>query len=192
MDKLYRYFAPVNLPHAVEHESECATYPCVTLRQVDKVYGIEGVGKSIVRTLITGVYSMSTTREQMPKEAADNAAGLFVAKYGNECTLYALMVYFGNYLTEYKSTYAQFDVQDILQQYHKKFLPRWRMKLGEENQQIQTNRKDEINGLEALKLYIRNNIMNGDDLRTGYLYKNGTITDSMIEEEQMAIKAGVF
>lgn len=193
VEKLYKFFAPVNFAYAITHEYECVTYPCITLKRVDMVYEVMGVAQTIIRNLIVGVYSMSTAREPMSQDAVNNAAGLFVAKFGGECTLYGAMLYFGNYLTEYKSSYAQFDVQDILQQYGKKFVPWWRARLSRAaNEETQRKVISGPHGQEALKLYVRAEIEVGRDLKGGFLYQSGFITDAMIAEAEKDIKDGVF
>ena len=193
VEKLYRFFAPANLPYAIAHEQDCVTSPCITLNRVDEAYQTQGCAQTIIRNLIVGVYSMSTAREPMQQDAANNAAGLFVAKFGNECTLYGAMLYFGNYLTEYKSTFAQFDVQDILQQYGKKFVPWWRSRLSRvANEEPRTKAINGPQGKEGLKMYIRTEINKGRDLKGGYLYQSGIITDAMIQQAETEIKNGVF
>ena len=104
------------------HATECATQPCITLAMVDALYDKEGTIQTlamvdalydkegtiqrIVRGMFTGMYSLTTSREPLNQQASDMAADLFIAKYGHECTLYAMMHYFGNYLTEYKASYC--------------------------------------------------------------------------------------
>lgn len=123
------------------------------------------------------------------------AADLFIAKYGHECTLYAMMLYFGNYLTEYKASYAQYDVQDILQQFGKKFLPRWRQRLAENEQPQQVKEAAQPVGIDGLKVMIRNRLYNGEtveQLKDGYLYSAGIMTDAMIAEAVQAVKDGII
>lgn len=186
------YFSPVNVAKAVTNESECVSRPCITLREVDKVYK-DGTSQSIIRNLISGLYSMSLTKERMPYEAVNNAAALFVAKYGHQCTLYGVMLYFGNYSTEYKTSYAQFDVQDILQQFHKKFLPWWQSRISRaRNSETTTDEDTRPRGQEALKIYIKEILSNGGDIRAGGLYKMGRITEALIAECQKEVLNDVF
>ncbi len=142
---------------------------------------------------MVGIYSMSAAREQLQQEAVNNAAGIIVAKYGNACTLYGVMLYFANYLSDYKSTFLQFDVQDIIQQFNKKFIPWWHIRLSRAN----TEHEDVelitgAVGTEALKEYIRTEIEKGNDIRSGYLYECGSITDEMIREIKEQIDSSAF
>ena len=100
--KLFNVFAPSNWGYMISHLDECLKSACVTLSQVDAVY-CDGVAKQIVRNQIAGVYSLCTARDQYNSSGIDMAADIFIAKYGHECTLYAMMVYFGNYMTEMES-----------------------------------------------------------------------------------------
>lgn len=146
--------------------------------------------------MIVGIYSMSTAREAMNTQAANLAAELFIAKYGNQCTLYALMVYFANYLTEYKGSYAPFDVQDILMQFSKKFLPSWRQRLAGVSEPNDAEDADnEPKGIDALYLMLRNRIREGEteeQLKRGYLYNSGIITDTMIAKAKQDVEDGIF
>ncbi len=193
LEKVYKYFCPANFAHAISHETECVTYPCITLSQVDKVYRTDGAARNIVRNMMVGIYSMSAAREQIQQEAVDSAAGIIVAKYGNACTLYGVMLYFANYLSDYKSTYLQFDVQDIIQQFNKKFIPWWHARLSRAN-----NEHEEVKviagpvGMDGLKEFVRKELEQGHDLRSGYLYECGTITDDMIRDTEQQINSRVF
>lgn len=177
------------------HAQDCATNPCITLAQTDAVYEDDGTAQRIVRSMFIGIYGMTTAREPYNKEACDMAADLFIAKYGHECTLYAMMLYFGNYLTEYKASYAQYDVQDILQQFGKKFLPRWRQSLAENDQPQQQASEQQPHGIEAVKVMLRNRLYNGEtveQLKGGYLYTAGIVTDEMLTEAVHDVMEGIM
>lgn len=188
---VYNFFCFKNVAYAVEHEYDCVTKPCISLSDVDNVYESKGIAQTIVRNLIVGVYLMGAAHEQMREDVVNNAASLFVSKYGHYCTLYGIMLYFGYYVTEYKTTFLQFDVQDILLQFGKKFLPWWQKRSGREcnNEDCAEN---EICGKEALYNYIMRKIEKGDELKTGSLYKCGLITDDMIDEVKEKLKSKCF
>lgn len=138
---------------------------------------------------------MSTAREAMNTQAANLAAELFVAKYGNQCTLYALMIYFGGYTTEYKSSFSAFDIQDILMQFSKKFLPSWRQRLAGVSEPNDAEDADEPKGIDALYLMLRTRIREGvsiESLKNGYLYKSGIINDKMIADAIQDVEDGIF
>lgn len=182
--------------YALQHQSECLSYPCITLRMIDGLYGTDGAAQAIVKTQLVGVYQLSTARDQYNDNAAVMAAGLFVSKYGYECTLYAMMLYFGNYLTEYKSSFAQYDVQDVLQQFGRKFLPWWRQKrergrtpVGEATG---TKAAGVPTGREAMLIHLRRCVRDGTDIRQGGLYRTGLVSDADIERAEREVAAGIF
>lgn len=175
--KLFNVFAPSNWGYMISHLDECQKSPCVTLSQVDAVYR-DGVAKQIVRNQIAGVYSLCTARDQYNSSGIDMAADIFIAKYGHECTLYAMMVYFGNYMTEYKASYAQFDIQDILQQFGRKFLPWWRQRLEPERPKQESTAK--LTGMDALYRMLADRLLDGqtlDDIRQCSLFRWGFVKE---------------
>lgn len=175
--KVYSYFCPARWEHALSHVDECLTHPCVTLAQVDELYHVMGAAKAIVKGQLTGIYSLSTAREQYNEQAADLATAMFIAKYGHVCSLYDMMLYFGNYLLEYKSSYAAFDVQDVLMQFSRKYLPWKRQRVRpDESQQQQTKG---ITLAEMVYKWVADG-RTDEDFREGGLYQGGIITDAMI------------
>lgn len=180
IESVYKFFSPKNWGYAAEHERECLTYPCITLRQVDEAYNTPGAAQNIVRGQLVGVYSMTTAREPYNTPSANLAADMFISKYGHECTLYNLLLYFANYLMEYKSTYAQFDVEDILIQFGRKFIPRKRLRTEPEQGQPTSN--EQAISLEELTLIWVREGRTDEDIRQGGLYQTGMITDEMIRD----------
>lgn len=187
---VYRFFSPSMWGYVQSHKEECATRPCITISQVDDVYGVVGGARWIVKEQITGIYSLGMNREPMNTKAQDLAADLFVSRYGSS-TLYALMVYFSGYLTDYKSSYASYDVQDILQQFGKKFLPQWRTKTGVPVERVKSDAGRPV-GREALLLYLRKKAESGEDLRSGGLYEFGYVTEDTIREVEQQLRDGIF
>ncbi len=196
VEKLFKFFCPAKWGFCLAHTDDCTQQPCITLSQVDAAYSTPGTAKNIVSGMFIGLYSMTTAKEPYNQQAANLAAELFVAKYGNECTLYGLMLYFANYLTEYKSSFAQYDVQDILQQFPKKFVPWWRQRLsGGSEQPQQSSDTGQPKGKEALPIMLRSRLCDGESvesIKRGFLYSSGMITDTMISEAEQAVKDGVF
>lgn len=143
---------------------------------IDTVYHVDGLAKQIVRNQIAGIYSLCTARDQYNTQGVDMASDLFLAKYGKQCTLYAMMLYFGNYLVEYKSSYAQFDMQDILQQFGKKFLPWWNSQQKSPSEFIEQKQTESLVGTQAMHRMFADRLINGatlDDIRNSNLFKLG-------------------
>lgn len=194
VETLLRFFSPARWGYCLAHAQECATRPCITLAQVDALYGKDGTALRILRNMFIGVYSMTNAREPLNEQSSQMAAELFLAKYGQQCSLYQMMLYFGGYIVEYKASYAQYDVQDILMQFGRKFLPRWRQSL-ENDQPLQQASEQQPHGIEAVKVMLRNRLYDGEtaeQLKCGFLYSAGLITDAMIAEAVQAIKDGII
>ena len=195
VDKVLRFFSPAKWGYCLTHATECANHPCIALSQVDAVYNSPGTAQDIVKGMFIGVYSMTNAREPLNEQSSQIAAELFLAMYGQQCSLYQMMLYFGGYIVEYKASYAQYDVQDILMQFGRKFLPRWRQSLAENDQPLQVKEAAQPVGVEGLKVMLRNRLYNGEtveQLKEGYLYTAGIVTDEMLTEAIQAVKDGII
>ena len=179
IEKVYSFFCPGRWDYAIEHTTECLTYPCITLNQVDGLYNAPGAATNIIKGHIIGVFGHSTAREQINAQAADLAASMFVAKYGGYCTLYDTMLYFSNYLLEFKQSFAAFDIQDILQQFSKKYSPWKRARLQTNSD---TQETPGCGGLEEAMVRWMLQGTTDEDIRAGGLYAMGRVTDKMIED----------
>ena len=180
IEKVYSFFAPGRWNYAIEHTTECLTYPCITLNQVDGLYHAPGAATNIIKGHIIGVFGLTNAREQINAQAANLASSMFVAKYGGYCTLYDTMLYFANFPVEFKQSFSAFDIQDILQQFFKRYLPWKRSKL-----QINSEDTQETPGCGGLFNALVLWMMAGDsdaDIRAGGLYAMGRVTDKMIED----------
>ena len=177
----------------MQHQDQCFEAPEMMLGDIDEYYGT-GVALELIRNQMVGVYTISTAKTMYDSNAMNIAADLFISKYGKQCSMYALMLYFGNYLTEYKSSYGQFDMQDILQMFSKKFLPWWRNKVVpyEVPKDKEEKNDSELEGQEAKIWMIAQRIKNGqtvEDVKRCNLYKYGMLTDGEIEQaKQIAIE----
>ena len=178
-ENLYGRFSPRNWGWAIMNVDGCMTKPCILLMHVDEIYGKQGLAKTIVKENITGVYGMSIAREGINVTAAEQAAELFVANYGHQCTLYQLLVYFAKYISDFKESRSYFDFQDILQQYRKKFLPWWAANLPKP--QEGETKPNKVVGQQALDEYLRSIAARGEDIRQCNLYKSGIVKDENIQ-----------
>lgn len=170
------FYNPKNWGLCLTYQSQILTEPCIYLCDVDKAYG-KGSATNIVQKQYIGQYQLSTVKEPFSEETASVAASLFVATYGDKCTLNLMMLYFGRYMTHYKGSYYQFDSTDILRQYGAKFLPWYQSQTTEEEQQEQPQRTHAPRGLEARDIYIKDCIRNGIEVRDGGLYRFGFVTE---------------
>ena len=181
-------FAPANWANAIKNQSLCYSAPSVMLKHIDRVYNNQGLAHQIVKNNMVGVYSASTANYSYRDDMMNLVSDMFIAKFGGELNLYAMRLYFANYLLEYKGTYKEFDMQDILQQCGKKFLPWWRSKVQQYQPKDEAGKgEDAVVGHEALIIMLGNRLLHGEtlvQLRDGFLYKNGTVTEELLQQAQ--------
>lgn len=189
IDKVYKFFAPNMWGYIGSHKSELYEKPCIMLKYVDAIYEVNGAAQWIVKVQFLGLYNMSMSKEPFTDETAKIAADLFLSRYGMNCSLYMMSLYFANYIMDYKTTYTQFDVQDILRQFGDKFLSHWNATVdARENPYDKEKQKtDEPLGTRALQLWLADAIRRGEDVRNGGLYHIGIVTEKMIAEEEKKI-----
>ena len=173
------YFSPANWHVILNHVEKSLLYPYVTLRLLEEYY-ITGTAKSLVCNNLIGIMSISRPKESFNHEAIEQTANLFVGKYGNDITPYGILLYFANYMMEYKSTYAQFDLQDLLRQCGKAFLPHWQERLCRTKTPAIESSCKEV-GIPALYRYLRKEYLaKGKDIRQSPIFKFGNITDKQL------------
>ncbi len=178
IEKVYSFFCPNRWEYALKHVNECLHYPCISLAQVDEVYHTIGAARNIIRGMFIGLYSLSTAREEYNTQASNLAADLFISKYGHQCSLYDSMLYFGGYITEYKQSFSQYDIQDVLQQYSRKYLVWKQLRQSPEQE---TEVKDHgISLPEMILIWLRER-RTEEQIKEGGLYRIGSITVKMIE-----------
>lgn len=198
-EKLIRIFCPSYWSYFMERKAQCMISPCITLKEVAKCYGKIDLAATLVQNNVTGIYKVSTAKDEAGQKALDGirlGSQMFVSKHGAQCTIYAMMIYFASYIADYKSNYAAFDMQDIIKQFSK-FLQIWNGNVDRALKEKDKESKERARVLEpvgnkALRIYIRDCLWSDYDIRTGYLYRKGIVTDEMIAEEEEYIKSGMF
>lgn len=177
---VFGFFTPDNWPTAIKYADQLIMRQCIKLSEVDEVYNADGAAQQIVAGLFLGVHNLSSSRSEYSPKSAEFAANMFVAKYGEACTLFDIMVYFGNY-SDYKTTFAQFDPQDIMQQFGNKYFV-WKRnrkcQLQEEEEQTEEP-QNEVVGQPALEQLILERMAAGQT--DEQLKEGGVITEKMIK-----------
>ena len=195
-----RWMCPERWSTYTGNMDQSLTGDVVFLSELDSLYGETGLAKKLLAVNIEGIYTLAMVKNDTPAERAriiSLASDMFLIRFGASCSLYAMMVYFANYYTEFKSLYVNFDVQDIMRKKKKKFVKWWNVKRERALKEVAKQRKERSISLEpvgetALRIYIRDCLRSDYDIRTGYLYENGMVTDKMISEEQVNINNGIF
>lgn len=173
------FFTAKNWPIALEYTEQMLTRPSIPLADLDEAYHTDGLALQIVKAQFVGLHQISGSREPAPK-SAHLAAQMFVAKYGQACSLFDMMIYFAHYPLEYKTTFAMFDVQDILAQYAKKYLI-WKRNKRQEQPHAEEEEQQPSNepvGYQAFLVFAAKHTP--EYLRQSPLYRMGF--SQMIEE----------
>lgn len=174
-------FSPSNWGLFLREQERCLTAPNVTLAMLSEYYD-SSTSTQLVINQYKGLHDLTSSGEYNDK-GVRMAADLFLCSYEHELTPYSLVSYFGRYSSIYKSSYRDFDLQDVLQQCRKKFLPWWsqmKAQLAERQAQSEQHTK----GVTLQEALVRWMIQGCSDksIREGGLYAVGKITDGMIAQ----------
>lgn len=132
-----------------------ATVPCPRLSELKGIYGMPGLASDIVYQNISKVANMSSARFAPGDGNVRTAANLFMGRYGRSCTVYMMMAYFANYLTDYKKTVSTFDLGDLLSGY-RRFEEKWNAAIGRvEEAKAGKQGTQAANGRKNLESYLR-------------------------------------
>lgn len=167
--KIIAWAVPQHWPYCCKHEEELALLDSAKLSELESIevqiensFNKENLAQHLLRKNIQHLYRISGATRQFDNESLESAAGQFLGKFGDTCTVYAMMCYFANYNIEYKQTLKDYDLSDILRQYRDKFVPHWN-KLVE--RRYETRPDDEItktDGLANLKAMIWGRLDRGE------------------------------
>ena len=178
------YFVPARWGDFLKIPKRCTEFSEVTLHMLDKIYR-KGLAESIVKNNLVGLFSVTRPRDPLCVQAIELTAQLFVGKYGTELSVYGMLHFFATYLTDYKGSYGQFDLTDVLRQCGKAYLPRWRANIAREEKEkatpAQTTGK-RLTGLPALVAYLqREYVDKGIDVRASPLFNAKILKGTALE-----------
>lgn len=191
IQSVFNAYAPDKWDYVLENIVAAINTPAPTLSQLDSIYNTTGAGKALFVNQITGYYTMiERSGKPMNQQAAELAAKQFMGRYAKICTPPMLLAYFANY-SEFKGTMRDFDTEDIIKQFGKKFLSWW----GDKTNQHYKPKKPEAytdnygsRGKEALIEVVAEWLKKGEtenDIRNPDkhgLYRYGAITDEIINK----------
>ena len=174
------YFAPAKWAAAIANADKATVFPEMTLKMLDTTYS-KGLAQRVVDNNIRGLYSLGRPHEPIIGTAVQQSAQLFVAKYGTELSVFGTLLYFAQYLIDYKSVYGQFDLVDVLRQCGKAFLPVWLKRMG----RLQRGKSESVECVEtgkaALHSYLRREYLDkGRDLSESNIVRFGFISKKEI------------
>lgn len=180
------FFAPAKWPAALANKDKSFLLPGMTISLLNEYYASE-TGKIVVKNAITGLYSIIEPRKPLEDRTLTLAAELFVSKYGHVLSMFALNYFFADYIMEYKSSYSQIEMQDILQKCGV-FLRHWQEEYGRmSNRRKVSEPIPEKNGRMSLYCYLYDEyVRKNRRIETSSLYLYGFVTD----EEVKGIESG--
>ena len=115
---------------------------------------------------------------------------LFMGKFILELSVFGAIYYFASYLTNYRTSFSAFDLQDVLRQCEVKFMPYWRGCINRKSKAPKENVKAVEIGPAALFTYLRRKyVAKGRDIRESAIYKTGALAkdDVALVERMMPL-----
>ena len=193
-DDVLRVFSPSNWGMFIREQERCLTAPNVTLAMLSEYYD-KSTSTELVVNQYKGLHDL-TSATVFNEKGVRMAADLFLCSYEHELTPYSLMLYFGRY-SLYKQSYRDFDLQDILQQCRKKFIPWWsQMRAQLADQQAPEEQQTKGIPLQEMVLRWVREGRTDESFHEGGLYQIGSITDAMIgqarDEYAAELASGCF
>lgn len=163
------FFSPSKWEDCLQTESRSLLLPDITLRHLDTIYR-EGTAKLIVKENLRGIFHIAAPREPINEDALDMSAGLIVAKFGGRVSAFAALYFFADYLTEYRSSYGRFDLQDVMRQMGKEFIPWWNER-RDRGERKRPEQDEKVTGVMARDNYlIREYVMKGRSVRESNIH----------------------
>ena len=195
LEKVYKAFGPDSWRYALEHVDMAVNTVTPSLNRLNQIYNTKDADVALFVKHFLGYYLMvERSGKVLGEDVCTNVAAIFLGRNGGECTPVKLLCYFANY-PDYKESFREFDPEDIIIQYNKKFKEWWGSqvaKYGYTSVKPQSDDKQPC-GLDGLRLQVRKWIEQGEDPRQHTLYKfSHGVTDEMIAEAEKEIALGVF
>lgn len=179
-------FQPQNCCKAIAKEVEAVTkWPQVTLAQIDDVYQTEDLASYFATLLFTAIYAQGNGGTSCNQEVAKMQAGIFLAQYGNQCSMFDYMLYMGTYRSKYKPDYiSNGDLSDIIKRFPDYLKHKGSMREAHKPQpktEARTSNNKPV-GKEALEIYLKRAAERGDNLLEGGLVAFGMVTREYAQE----------
>lgn len=195
MDKVYTTFGPDYWRYALERVDKTVNTFAPSLNRLNLIYNTQDADTALfVKHFMEYYLMVERSGKELGKDVCTNVAAIFLGRNGAECTPVKLLCYFANY-PEFKESFREFDPEDIIIQYNKKFKDWWGSQVAKYRYPAEKPTTDdkEPHGLAGLKLTVREWIEQGEDPRQHLLYRVfHSVTDEMIAEVEKELDLGVF
>ena len=160
-------------------------WPQVSLSQIDSIYQTKGLAEYFATLLFTAIYAQGNGGVSCNQEVAKMQAGLFLAEYGNQCSMFDYMLYMGTYRSKYKPDYvSNGDLSDIIKRFPE-YMKHKALIMEAHKPQPKTEARTSNNklvGKAALEYYLRKAAERGDNLLEGGLVTFGMVTREHAKE----------
>lgn len=183
-------FQPKNCCKVLANEVKAVTeWPQVLLSQIDSIYQTKDLALYFAKLLFTTIYAQGNNGATNCNQSIVNMqAGLFLAEYGNQCSMFDYMLYMATYRSKYKPDYvSNGDLSDIIKRFpdylkHKgNVLQAYGQKEPQDIGRTQQN-GTKLVGKAALEYNLRKAAERGDNLLEGGLVTFGIITREHAKE----------
>ena len=187
MQSLQAAFQPVNSCKALSKEVEAITkWPQVLLSQIDSIYQTKDLALYFAKLLFTTIYAQGNNGATNCNQSIVNMqAGLFLAEYGNQCSMFDYMLYMATYRSKYKPDYvSNGDLSDIIKRFPEYMKHKGNIMEAHKPQPKTEARtsNNKLVGKAALEYYLRKAAERGDNLLEGGLVTFGMVTREHAKE----------
>lgn len=187
MQRLQAAFQPVNSCKALAKEVEAITkWPQVLLSQIDSIYQTKDLALYFAKLLFTTIYAQGNNGAINCNQSIVNMqAGLFLAEYGNQCSMFDYMLYMATYRSKYKPDYvSNGDLSDIIKRFPEYMKHKGSIMEAHKPQPKTETRtsNNKLVGKAALEYYLRKAAERGDNLLQGGLVAFGMVTPQHAKE----------
>lgn len=111
-----QHFSPAMWADALQNPQKWAQEQTISLRHINTAYDTENFAEKVVLAHFVQLYRLSGSRDTFDTPTATQAAALFCAKYAS-APISAVVVYFGEYISDWKKSLSAFDPSDIIRQF---------------------------------------------------------------------------
>lgn len=162
-------------------------WPQVTLSQIDDIYQTKELALYFAKLLFTTIYAQGNNGATNCNQSIVNMqAGLFLAEYGNQCSMFDYMLYMATYRSKYKPDYvSNGDLSDIIKRFPEYMKHKGNIMEAHKPQpktEARTSDNNEPVGKEALELYLKEAAERGDNLLKSALCEMGIFSKKHAQE----------
>lgn len=183
--KLMEYFTLARWHDATARETRLVNTPCVTLSQIDSLYNNKGLARTIVGMNFSALYQMGGGRGNFNEAFFYAAVDRFIAKHGNACTMFDLLLYCDAYRDTYKDKFtSNEDFSDYSKQFteylkHKALIMEAHM--SQPKTETRTSEKEPV-GIAGLEVAMIKRVKEGGNLFDSALYRLHLVTKEHAQE----------